>query len=76
VFDGLTRSSGTGDGIASSFLAGCAALQHCTSAGAVRLKRRISILFFIVYTLPSFVLLMFVGVFGRCAGNATVWQCK
>jgi hypothetical protein len=46
VIDGGTRSSGAGDGMISSPLAGCAALQHCTSAGAVRLKRRISILIF------------------------------
>jgi len=48
VIDGGTRSSGAGDGITPSLLAGCAVLQHCVNAGAVELKRRISILIFIV----------------------------
>jgi len=48
VIDGGTPFSGAGDGIAPSVLAGWAALQHCMNAGAVELKRRISILIFIV----------------------------
>jgi len=48
VIDGGTLSSGADDGIAPSLLAGCAALQHCMNAGTVELKRRISILIFIV----------------------------
>jgi hypothetical protein len=54
VIDGGTPFSGAGDGIVPSVLAGWAALQHCMNAGAVELKRRISILIFIFYTLPSF----------------------